>query len=332
MKNSFVHLHVHTEYSLLDGFARIDRLFDAVLEKGMDAIAITDHGVLFGAVEFYQKAKKAGVKPIIGCEVYVAPGDVREPQKERYHLILLAKNEIGYRNLVKLVSLGFTEGFYYKPRVDLAWLRTYAEGLICLSSCIQGAISSSILAGDLEGAKRHALAYRAIYGDDFYLELQDHGLPEQIRVNRGILYLADQLGIPVVATNDVHYIDREDAKAHDVLLCIQTGKNYADADRMRFPNDQFYLKSPEEMAALFGAIPEALENTRRIADLCQFDFTFHELHLPKYPDPVGLRELVDRCLRAKMESGFPYRYEEIRERLEHELSTIYEMGYDDYIV
>lgn len=334
---SFVHLHVHTEYSLLDGFARIDALFERVKALGMDAVAITDHGVMFGAVEFYQKALEAGVKPIIGCEVYVAPRTRldRDPVADRNpsHLVLLAKNQVGYQNLIKLVSMGFTEGFYYKPRIDYEALALHSEGLICLSSCLAGDIPTAILQGRIEAAEALARRLKALFAPgDFYLELQNHGLEEQKRVNRHLVALSDKLDIPLVATNDVHYLNREDAEAHDVLLCIQTGKILSDTERMRFPSDAFYLKSPEEMYELFGGRRDALENTVHIAEKCHFKFDFESKHLPAYPlsDETAkamLRRLSEKGLVEKGLISAAY-----TTRLDYELSIIESMGYEDYFL
>lgn len=331
----FVHLHLHTEYSLLDGFARIEKLFEAVKSQNMNAVAITDHGVMFGAVEFFKTAKKAGVKPIIGCEVYVAPNSRfdKGPHSGKHygHLILLAKNEVGYKNLVKLVSLGFTEGYYYKPRIDYDLLAQHTEGLICLSACLAGDVQRALLNNDFEGAKEKALYLKGLFGDDFYLELQDHGIREQKLVNRSLIKLSEALNIPLVATNDVHYLTQEDAAVHDLLLCIQTGKVVTDQDRMRFPTEAFYLKSPEEMYALFSSVPQALENTKKIADQCTFEFDFDTIHLPEYHLDASPKEVLkEKCLKGlyeKYEVGAVH-----LERLSYELKVIDEMGYNDYFL
>lgn len=326
--DKFVHLHLHTEYSLLDGFTRIDHLFERVKALGMDAVAITDHGVLFGAVKFFEQAKKANVKPIIGCEIYTTSDG-----KNRNHLVLLAKDQEGYQNLIKLVSLGYTEGFYYKPLVHERYLEEYAQGLICLSSCLAGKIPSLILQHDYPGAKAYASWLHSIYGEDFYLELQQHGMTEQALVNRALLRLANELDIEVVATNDVHYLKREDAQIHDILLCIQTGKTLQDADRMAFSSDQFYLRSPQEMFDLFKECPSAIENTVKIAEKCQFAFDFSTLHLPKFPEDVDLSALCEKYMKMfQAEGKLPYDESIVRSRLEKELSIIYEMGYQDYLV
>lgn len=334
---SFVHLHLHTEYSLLDGFTRIDRLFEKVKDLGMDAVAITDHGVMFGVVDFYKAAKKNGVKPIIGCEVYVAPRTRfdKDPNfdKSSGHLVLLAKNEIGYKHLIKLVSLGYTEGFYYKPRIDYALLETYSEGLICLSACLGGDVQRLLLEEDLERAEQLAKRLKDMFNqEDFYLELQDHHIPEQKIVNRRLIDLSKKLNIPLVATNDVHYLEKEDESVHDILLCIQTGKVIGDKDRMRFPTKEFYLKSPEEMRTLFKGREDALANTKIIADKCNFEFDFTKTHLPEYilEDKVSVHYLKELCLKG-LNRKYKHSLEHI-ERINYELSVIHEMGYDDYFL
>lgn len=333
----FVHLHLHTEYSLLDGFARIDRLFDKVKSLGMDAVAITDHGVMFGVVDFYKAAKKAGVKPIIGCEVYVAPRTRFDKDvsfdKSAGHLILLVKNEVGYQNLIKLVSAGFTEGFYYKPRIDYDLLSQHTEGLIGLSACIGGDIQRLLLDGDLEGAEKVALMLKNSFSEgDFYLELQDHHMQEQKIINRRLVDLSAKVNLPLVATNDVHYLEKEDEFVHDILLCIQTGKVLSDRERMRFPTKEFYLKSPEEMYALFKSREDALLNTAKIAEKCNFDFDFTKTHLPEYTleGKDGRNYLKALCLE-----GLAAKYEQPElhiERLEYELQIIDQMGYNDYFL
>lgn len=336
--SKFVHLHLHTEYSLLDGFARIDRLFEKVKEAGMDAVAITDHGSMFGVVEFFKEAKKHGVKPIIGCEVYVAKRSRldrdKDLDKDRGHLVLLAENEIGYRNLIKLVSIGYTEGFYYKPRIDLDALEAHHEGLIATSACLAGDIQGYLLEDQYELARELALKISGIMGpNNFFLELQDHGIPEQSKVNMQLLRLSKETGLPLIATNDVHYLNQEDSAVHDVLLCIQTGKIVADTQRLRFPSNEFYLKTPEEMAAKFPYAPQALENTVKIAERCQFEFKFGEIHLPQFQLPEGKTAKV--YLRELCELGLTQRYtvEAVhRERLEFELKTIEDMGYEDYFL
>lgn len=337
-KSKFVHLHLHTEYSLLDGFARIDKLFQRVKELNMDTVAITDHGVMFGAVEFYKAAKKHGVKPIIGCEVYVASRSrfdkVPTVDKNSGHLILLAQNKTGYQNLIELVSKGYTEGFYYKPRIDYELLEAHAEGLIGLSACLAGDIPRLILNGDEKGAEQLALRLKACFAPgNFYLELQDHGLREQHLVNQKLIALSNRLTIPLVATNDVHYLNQEDVETHDILLCIQTGKTLSDRDRMRFPSDAFYLKSPEEMRSIFGSHPEALENTLKIAEKCNFDFDFDAMHLPAYQLNGG--ETAQEKLITLCTEGLYQKYSVTSmhlERMQYELDTIHAMGYDDYFL
>ena len=270
---SFAHLHVHTEYSLLDGACRINKLMQRVKNLGQNAVAITDHGVMYGVIDFYRVAKAAGIKPIIGCEVYVAPRSMTDRvhgvDNEAQHLVLLCENETGYRNLSYLVSRGFLDGFYVRPRIDLALLRQHSEGLIALSACLAGAIPRRLRANDYEGAKQYALELSEIFGEDhFYLELQDHGLEEQREVNRGIVRLARETGLPLVVTNDAHYLTREDSYIQDVLLCIQTGKTVEDPNRMRFETQEFYIKSEDEMRSLFPNLSEAFENTQKIADRC----------------------------------------------------------------
>ncbi|MBQ9534875.1 MAG: DNA polymerase III subunit alpha [Clostridia bacterium] len=336
----FVHLHVHTEYSLLDGACRIERAVERAKELGQRALAITDHGVMYGVVDFYNAAKAAGIKPVIGCELYVSPRGhadrVYELDSDAYHLVALCQNEEGYKNLIKLCSLGFTEGFYIKPRVDMDQLRAHSGGLIVLSACLAGEVQRHLANGNYEGAKEAALRYDGIFGrDNFYLELQDHGIEEQRLVNAGLIRLSRETGIPLVATNDAHYIGRGDARMHDVLLCIQTGKTLEDEGRMRFSGDQFYLKSGDEMAELFPEAPEALANTVRIAERCNYDFTFGEYHLPHFELPEGETDafayLKKLCLK-----GFEERYADppadYRQRLDYELDMIAKMGFVDYFL
>lgn len=336
---AFTHLHVHTEYSLLDGAARLKDLVASAKELGMDSLAITDHGVMFGVVDFWRECKKQGIKPIIGCEVYMASRTRHDKDpsldKRQAHLILLAKNNTGYHNLVKIVSRGFTEGFYYKPRVDKEVLRQFSEGIICLSACLAGDIQQHLLKGDYNGAKEEALEYLDIFGEgNYYLELQDQGLEEEARIYPDMLKLSSETGIPLVATNDVHYIKREDAKAHDVLLCIQTATSISDENRMRFPNDQFYLKSEDEMRKIFAGCPQAIENTKIIADQCDVEFEFGTLHLPEFKAPDGKDNKI--YLRELCEKGLYERYQtvgtQLRERLDYELSIIEQMGYVEYFL
>ncbi len=338
---SFVHLHVHTEYSLLDGSNKINECVARVKELGMDSCAITDHGVMYGVIDFYKAAKAAGIKPILGCEVYVAPGSRFDKEaggsgEDRYyHLVLLAENDLGYHNLMKIVSRGFTEGYYYKPRVDLDLLREYHEGIIALSACLAGEVPKNIERGMYEEAKAAALRYQDIFGEgNFFLELQDHGLEEQQTVNQAILRISQETGIPLVATNDVHYTYAEDAKPHDVLLCIQTGKKLSDEDRMRYEGGQYYIKSEEEMRALFPYAGEALDNTQKIADRCNVEITFGETKLPKYDVPDGLTswEYLNQLCGKGLEKRYPDADESIKERLKYELSVIQSMGFIDYFL
>lgn len=338
-KSDFVHLHVHTEYSLLDGASRVKDLVKAVKELGMKAIAITDHGSMYGVIDFYKAAQKEGIKPIIGCEVYLAPAsrhDAFEVDGTRYyHLILLAENQQGYSNLVKLVSLANTEGMYYKPRVDKELLRQYHEGIICLSACIAGEIPQAILRDNANKAEELVKEYVDIFGkDNFFIELQDHGMPEEKKSNAALVELARKYDIGMVATNDLHYIKKEDSEFHDVLLCIQTGKTVDDENRMRFPSNTFYLRSPAEMAELFSAYEGALSNTVKIAERCQVDFEFGNLHLPNFPLPEGMTD--ERYLRKLCEERLSGRYAEvttaINERLAYELGVIHSMGFDSYFL
>ena len=334
---SFVHLHVHTEYSLLDGACRIDRMMERVKELGQDSIAITDHGVMYGCIDFYKAAKAAGIKPIIGCEVYVARRKMADRvhgiDNDPYHLVLLCKNRQGYENLCYMVSEAFLHGFYGKPRIDLELLRQRHEGLIALSACLAGAIPQALMNESYASAKAYALQMADIMGEgNFYLELQNHGIPEQLAVNQGIGRLARETGLPLVVTNDAHYLRREDAKMQDVLLCIQTGKTVDDENRMRFSSDDFYLKSEEELRALFPGCEEAFDNTVKIAQQCNLDFVFHEYHLPAYPVPEGYTN--EKFFRKLCYDGFRERYpdepEEYKQRLEYEIGVISRMGYVNY--
>ena len=334
---SFVHLHVHTEYSLLDGACRIDGLMERVKELGQTAVAITDHGVMYGCIDFYKAAKAAGVKPIIGCEVYVARRGMTDKvhglDNDPYHLVLLCENRTGYENLCYLVSEAFIHGFYGKPRVDLALLQQHHEGLIALSACLAGAVPQYLMQEDYEGAKNYALKLSEIFGEgNFFLELQDHGIDEQRPVNQGVQRLARETGLPLVVTNDAHYLRREDAKMQDVLLCIQTGKTVDDQNRMKFQTEEFYVKGEEELRQLFPGCDEAFENTVKIADRCNLEFTFHEYHLPAFPVPQGytnegyFREL---CYNGFRES-YPDEPKEYADRLEYEIDVISSMGYVNY--
>lgn len=346
----FTHLHVHTEYSLLDGAARIKDLISRAKELGMDSLAITDHGVMFGVAEFYKEAKKQKIKPIIGCEVYTAARRMTdkdvEKDKRQGHLVLLAKNNTGYKNLMKIVSLGFTKGYYYKPRIDKDVLREYSEGIIALSACLAGDVQRCLLNRDYDGAKEHALEFLDIFGEgNFYLELQDQGLEEEYAILDDMKRLREETGIPFVATNDVHYVRQEDSKAHDILLCVQTATNIDDEKRMRFPNDQFYLKSEQEMRMIFANIPEAVENTSKIAEMCNVEIEFGSYHLPEFIAPDGMDNQT--YLRKLCHDGIIDRYaglnvdekdlvegvgKSLWERMEYELSVIETMGYVEYFL
>ena len=338
----FTHLHVHTEYSLLDGSSKIKELVSRAKELGMDSLAITDHGVMYGVIDFYRAAKAAGINPVLGCEIYVAPGsrfdrEAGNTKESRYHhLVLLAENDIGYANLVKIVSRGFTEGFYYKPRVDYDVLEKYHEGIIALSACLAGSIPSFLRRGLYDEAKQEAYRLQGIFGENnFFLELQDHGIPDQKTVNQGLLRLHQETGIELVATNDVHYIYDSDAEAHDILLCIQTGKKVSDTDRMRYEGGQYYLKSAGEMEALFPYAKEALENTHKIAERCHVEIEFGDYKLPHFDVPEG--ETSESYLRKLCKEGLYKRYpkeqaEQLEERLNYELDTISTMGFVDYFL
>ncbi len=337
---SFVHLHVHTEYSLLDGVCRLDRLCRAVKERGQNAVAITDHGNLFGAVDFYKSAKKYGIKAIIGCEVYVATRSRLDKthgvDSERHHLVLLCKNEVGYHNLIKLVSSAWVDGFYGKPRIDRELLEKHHEGLIALSACLAGEVPKLIEHSDFIRAKEVALWYNNVFGEgNYYLELQNHGIAEQIKVNDGLVRISKETGIPLVATNDVHYIDREDAKTQKVLICIATNRTVNDESTLEFETDNFYLKTEDEMRENFDYVPEALENTQKIADMCNFEFEFGKTKLPNFDVPDGIRHYD--FLRNKCYEGLYKKYGEnpdklYTDRLEYELSVINSMGYVDYFL
>lgn len=359
-EKKFCHLHLHTEYSLLDGSGKIKKLVKKAKELGMESMAITDHGVMYGCVDFYKAAKEEGIKPILGCEVYVASKSMHiknvDKDNTTNHLVLLVKNEVGYENLMKIVSEASIEGFYYKPRVDHDYLRKHSEGIIALSACLGGEVQRALLNEDYEKAKEVALAYKDIFKEGFYLELQNHGMDEQRRVNELNIKLSKETGIPLVATNDVHYIEQKDSKSHDILMCIQTGKTVEDTDRRRYPSDQFYLKSAEEMYDMFAYVKEALENTVKIADECNFDYEFHVSKLPKFPLPEGadpFTYLRDTCFMGLIERydvfkeflDKPYNYEEVIalgeeneeakeliDRLQYELGVINQMGYVDYFL
>lgn len=337
MKTDFVHLHLHTEYSLLDGACRIDGLMERLKELGQASVAITDHGVMYGCVDFYKAAKKAGIHPVIGCEAYVATRTRQDKVSQidkNHHLVLLCKNATGYQNLIKMVSAGFTEGFYSKPRIDKALLAEHHEGLICLSACLAGEIPQALLSQDYERAKEVALWYSHLFGpDNYYIEIQDHGLAEQRAVLPGLIRLSRDTGIPLVATNDSHYLRRDDARMQEALICIQTGKTLTDDDKMEFETDEFYVKSGEEMYQLFASVPEACENTVKIAEQCHFDFEFGVTKLPTFQAPEGQDN--EEYFRTLCETGLVERYgenpsQEARERLEYEISVVSRMGYTNY--
>ena len=337
---AFAHLHLHTEYSLLDGFCRIRELPERLKELGQTACAITDHGAMYGVIDFYRACQDAGIKPIIGCEVYAAPRGrtrfdrVREFDAESRHLVLLCENEEGYRNLCYLVSSAWTEGFYFRPRIDMDLLRERHGGLIALSACLAGELARLLRNGEYETAKQYALEMSDIFGPDhYYLELQDHGIAEQRDVNRGILRLHQETGLPMVCTNDAHYLRPEDAETHDILLCIQTGKMLDDPDRLRYEPRRFYVRSEEEMTALFSAYEGAVENTAKIADMCNLEFTFGKYHLPEYQLPPGydsfsyLKELCDKGYRERYGDD-----DSNRKQLEYEQDMINRMGFTDYFL
>lgn len=334
---AFTHLHLHTEYSLLDGACRIGRLACAVKEKGMNSVAVTDHGVMYGVVDFYRECKKHDIKPIIGCEVYVAPHsrfDKNSPHEKYYHMVLLCENNTGYQNLIKLVSLGFTEGFYSKPRIDDELLKKYREGLICLSACLAGEIPQKLLDGRFEEAKLKALFYRDLFGkDNFFIELQDHGIEEQQRIIPNLVKIANEIGVDIVATNDCHYIEKDDSKTHNILLCIQTNKTVNDNDKMEFQTSEFYLKSESEMFELFKNYPQAIENTQKIADRCNVEFEFGVRKLPRFDVPNNEDHLA--YFRRNCYDGLYKHYgknpdKSLVDRLEYEISTISTMGFVDY--
>ena len=337
---NFTHLHVHTEYSLLDGSNKIKEYVARVKKLGMDSAAITDHGVMYGVIDFYKEAKAQGIKPILGCEVYVAPGsrfdkEAGNNEDRYYHLVLLAENNEGYQNLMKIVSIGFIDGFYYKPRVDIETLETYHEGIIALSACLAGEIPRYIMRGMYEEACKSALRYQNIFGkNNFFLELQDHGMPEQKQVNQSLLRMSREMGIELVATNDVHYTYAEDVKPHDILLCLQTGKRLSDEDRMRYEGGQYFVKSPEEMATLFPYAPEALENTYKIAQRCNVEIEFGVTKLPKYDVPEGYTswEYLNKLCWDGFAERYPNDTGKLKDQLTYELSIIQKMGYVDYFL
>ena len=337
---SFAHLHVHTEFSLLDGSNKIKEYVSRVKELGMNSAAITDHGVMYGVIDFYREAKKQGINPILGCEVYVAPNsrfdrEITGGDDRYYHLVLLAENEEGYANLTKIVSKGFVEGYYYKPRVDKELLRKYHKGIIALSACLAGEVARFLTKGLYEEAKKTALEYQEIFGEgNFFLELQDHGIPEQGLVNQQLFKMSEETGIELVATNDIHYTYAEDAKPHDILLCIQTGKKLSDENRMRYDGGQYYVKSEEEMLRLFPYAKQALENTQKIADRCHVEIEFGVTKLPKYDVPDGYTswEYLQKLCYEGLEKRYGDPSEELKERLAYELETIHQMGYVDYFL
>ena len=338
---AFTHLHVHTEYSLLDGSCKIKELIDRAKELGMQSLAITDHGVMYGVIDFYKAAVNAGIKPIIGCEVYVAPesrfdreaggqGDDRY-----YHLVLLAENDTGYHNLMKIVSRGFTEGYYYKPRVDKELLEKYHEGIIALSACLAGEVARNVTRGLYEDAKKAALSYEKIFGKgNFFLELQDHGISAQATVNQALLRMSEETGIELVATNDIHYINAEDAEPHDVLLCIQTGKKVNDENSMRYTGGQYYLKSEQEMRDLFRYAQQAIDNTAKIADRCNVEIEFGKTKLPKFsvPDGYTSEQYLEKLCREGLVRRYGEEASQVEKRLEYELGVIKKMGYVDYFL
>ena len=337
---AFAHLHVHTEYSLLDGSNKIKEYVKRVKELGMNSAAITDHGVMFGVVDFYRVAREEGIKPILGCEVYVAPAsrfdkEITGGEDRYYHLVLLAENQVGYENLMKIVSRGFTEGYYYRPRIDMEILRQYHEGIIALSACLAGEVSRNIAKGLYNEAAKAAKKYEECFGKgNFFLEIQDHGIPLQQTVNMSLIKLSKELEIPLVATNDIHYTYAEDEKSHDVLLCVQTGKKVSDEDRMRYEGGQFFVKSEEEMRMLFPYAKEAVENSQKIADRCEVEIEFGVAKLPHYEVPKGFDSwsyLVDLCEEG-LRKRYPVHGKELKSRLKYELDTIKSMGYVDYFL
>ncbi|MDD3889798.1 MAG: DNA polymerase III subunit alpha, partial [Syntrophomonadaceae bacterium] len=339
MTKGLVHLHNHSEYSLLDGACRVKKMIARAVELDMPAVAITDHGVLYGVIDFYREAKKQNINPVIGCEVYVAPRSRLDKaariDDHYHHLVLLCQNNTGYQNLIQLVSRAFLEGFYYKPRVDRELLQKYSEGLIAMSACIAGEIPQLILAGKYEEAVETARFYQDIYGQgNFYLELQDHGMAEEKEVCQALCRLSDETGIPVVATNDIHYLEKKDAAVHDVLLCIQTGAVISDEQRMRFPGPEFYMKTEAEVRKIFSYRPDAVDNTVEIAQRCNVDFTFGEFHLPYFdiPPEYTAESYLDLLVYEKLTTRYPDPTKEILARLEYELRIIKEMGFAAYFL
>ena len=337
---AFTHLHVHTEYSLLDGSNKIKEYVARVKELGMNSAAITDHGVMYGVIDFYKEAKAQGINPILGCEVYVAPNsrfdrETVHGEDRYYHLVLLAENNTGYSNLMKIVSKGFVDGYYYKPRVDMEVLEQYHEGIIALSACLAGEVPRAITRGNYEEAKEIALKYQKCFGkENYFLELQDHGIPEQQNVNQHLLRMSQELGIELVATNDIHYTYAKDAEPHDILLCIQTGKKLADEDRMRYEGGQYYVKSEQEMAELFPYARQALENTQKIADRCHVEIEFGVTKLPHFEVPEGYDSwsYLNKLCFDGLKERYPQNHTELEDRLNYELGVIKEMGYVDYFL
>ena len=337
---SFTHLHVHTEYSLLDGSNKIKEYVSRVKELGMNSAAITDHGVMYGVIDFYKAARAAGIKPILGCEVYVAPGsrfdrELSHGDDRYYHLVLLAENNKGYQNLMKIVSKGFVEGYYYKPRVDMEVLETYHEGIIALSACLAGEVQRYLVRGLYEEAKETAYKYEKCFGKgNFFLELQDHGIPEQKTVNAGLMRMSQETGIELVATNDVHYTYAEDAEPHDILLCLQTGKKLSDENRMRYEGGQYFVKSEEEMRELFPYAAQAIDNTQKIADRCQVEIEFGVTKLPHFDVPEGYDSwtYLNKLCHEGLVRRYPDKHEELLPKLDYELSVIQKMGYVDYFL
>lgn len=335
---AFVHLHVHSEYSLLDGACRLKKLVKAAKKHDFPAVCVTDHGNMYAAVEFYKIAKKEGVKPIIGCEAYVAPRSrhdkTPEFDRESRHMVLLCENNKGYQNLIAMVSKAWTEGFYNKPRIDDELLEQYHEGLICLSACLAGELPRRLLAGDYEGAKQKALYYESVFGKgNYYIEIQDHGIEEQRLTNPQLIQIAKETGIPLVCTNDSHYIDKEDSEMHRILLCIQTNHTVLDEDRMEFATDEFYYKSEEEMRALFPEVPEAFDNTVKIAQRCNVEFEFGKTKLPHFDVPDGrghFEYFKEQCVNGLYRNYGENPPRELFDRLDYELETVREMGYVDY--
>ena len=337
---SFSHLHVHTEYSLLDGSCKIKELVQRAKDLGMKNLAITDHGNMYGVIDFYRAAHEAGINPVIGCEVYVTSGSRHDKElikgEDRYnHLVLLAENDLGYHNLMKIVSAGFIDGFYYKPRVDMEILEKYHEGIIALSACLAGEVARAMVRNQYEMGKEAALRYEKIFGKgNFFLELQDHGISEQRMVNQQLMRLSAETGIELVATNDIHYTYAEDADSHDILLCLQTGKKITDEDRMRYEGGQYFVKSEAEMASLFPYVPQAIENTQKIADRCNVEIEFGVTKLPKFDVPEGYTswEYLNKLCYDGLEERYHPATDELKARLKYELDTIKTMGYVDYFL